>query len=41
MNDYNQEITKFIQKLVAIPSVNGINNEIEIVEIYVKTALIL
>jgi len=32
MNNYNQEITKFIQKLVSVPSVNGINNETEIIK---------
>ncbi len=31
MNYYTKEITKFIQKLVSIPSVNGINNEVEII----------
>jgi acetylornithine deacetylase/succinyl-diaminopimelate desuccinylase-like protein len=31
MNNYNQEIIKFIQKLVSIPSVNGVNNETEII----------
>ncbi len=32
MIDYTKEITKFIQKLVSIPSVNGTNNETEIIE---------
>lgn len=29
--DYSNDIIKFIQKLVSIPSVNGVNNEIEII----------
>ncbi|MFZ3301457.1 MAG: M20/M25/M40 family metallo-hydrolase [Microgenomates group bacterium] len=31
MKDYTKDITLFIQKLVSIPSVNGVNNEVEIV----------
>jgi len=30
--DYKNDITKFIQKLVSVPSVNGENNEVEIVK---------
>ena len=33
MKDYKQDIIKFIQKLVSTPSVNGVNNEIEIVKV--------
>ncbi|MEK7100340.1 MAG: M20/M25/M40 family metallo-hydrolase [Patescibacteria group bacterium] len=32
MINYTSDITKFIQKLVSIPSVNGINNEVEIIK---------
>ncbi len=31
MKDYTKDITTFIQKLVSIPSVNGVNNEVEII----------
>jgi acetylornithine deacetylase/succinyl-diaminopimelate desuccinylase-like protein len=31
MNNYKADIIKFIQKLVSIPSVNGINNEVKII----------
>lgn len=31
MIDYTKDITSFIQKLISIPSVNGINNEVEII----------
>lgn len=31
MNKYNKEITEFIQRLISIPSVNGVDNEVEIV----------
>ncbi len=31
MKDYTNDIATFIQKLVSIPSVNGVNNEVEII----------
>lgn len=31
MTDYTKEIISFVQKLVSIPSVNGVNNEVEII----------
>lgn len=33
MIDYTKDITLFIQKLISIPSVNGVNNETEIVKV--------
>ncbi len=38
MDDYTESITKFIQKLVSIPSVNGVNNEIEIIDLIANEA---
>ncbi len=32
MNNYSKEITNFIQKLVSIPSVNGTDNEVKMIE---------
>lgn len=39
MKDYTKNITKFIQKLVSIPSVNGINNETEIIKAIEEEAI--
>ncbi len=39
--DYKKDIIKFIQKLVSIPSVNGINNEVKIVEAIAEEAKVL
>ncbi len=36
--DYNKDVISFIQKLVSIPSVNGVNNEVEIVNEIAKEA---
>lgn len=32
MNSYNKDITNFIQKLVSIPSINGLDNEVSIIK---------
>lgn len=38
MTDYSKDIISFTQKLISIPSVNGVNNEVEIINEIAKEA---